>query len=1598
MAKKRRKKKNLRLKKTARYALGAVLMISAIIVAMVPTPEVQADGVSYNVTAADDISFGADDTNHPLREYREGDPNTFITSRLSNGSYNLSWQYKYYTGTFNQETWGVITKYNDNLARSSAELDVEVPAAYKQIEKATYESFYATSGDGNTPITLNTPYDTPASIVTFFSKYFPNEFNTFKTQYDQWNEWRDAHPEELADNPYTEPAHITHIPTELDETNRLRYYCDAKLATYGTDYTLQLVTDKTGDTDKEVYLMMGGTPISNYTNDSNGFLVESKIPIIAIGNKAFEGVENVDELILPQEIKYIGDEAFMESFIKSVSFVNVSVVGNRAFKNSNDLTSVTLGSALTTIGAEAFSGTYITSLPFESAIREIGPGAFSYCRRITNIDFSRMTNAGASIAKDAFYNCIGLNSVNFGDSTIASIGEGAFAADTGLTGNLQNFIFPGEVGTESALGDYVLAGQTKLTTVTLPGNYGRSAAAKIPNNTFANCIALGVVNFPDDKSGSCAQAYYEEGLFSSVTNPEFYVTGPEVNRTTDNPRTSTWAAKTAVSDTVPYRYTKGGLDYYEVSDGEYLLTVNTNGELTSCDLVDRTSTEPIDLVIPSQVGTIKVNTILNDCFSDNVISHLRTLEIEDDSVKNLSDGVFEGASKLEKVTIGNSVESIGNNVFKDCLSLVDVTFHTPPDYTSFTIGTDAFATGSKELTFHGDIIKGYAPFEWAMQEDNYMNTATGKRVCYRSNAPTNLTVIRDNVTGLVTLIDYPHYSNIDEDNAEYCQEMYDTYKALYGAAYTDDESKFSILEKYKSVFIDGVQPTNPWDNVNPEMLAIVNSTRDIEIPAGIESIDVNGFITGGENAANTAYLTDRMPNGLNGTDSACLKKNLYAGDEHASTFDDGVTVRPGLFSGELLDYFPAEEGNEAIRKGNDRITSISMVDVKYLPDYAFDDCEKLQFVSLGAVTDIGKAPFVGCTSLDTVNGNDTYQCANGIIYSTNADGTLTIESCLSTRGNVISPRTVTSASDPLLTNVSAIEDGAFQNCDDVTRVDLSDAAALKTIPEDCFNDCAALYEVNLPESVNKILDNAFTDNLSALRVSIPGTEVQITHDAFTHDQGVIRTYEDSAAYIYATLYGIDTEIIGTKYKVSFLDWDGTELGEDQYIESGSAAVPPEDPVRDGYIFAGWNKSYQNITKDTIIMATYTSSGEIKVTFLDYNGTELSVQYAAAGGNAVAPPNPTRTGYTFSGWSDTFSNITEEKTIVAQYTQNGTGGSGTGTGGTGTGGSNSSGSGSSGSGSGSSSKGSSGPDTSNKTYHKLTVTGGSGGGFYPEGYIVNISAYAPPAGQNFHQWTSTSNGVGFTNAYNKSTTFTMPGNEVTVVANFGVGTASSNNTVPAPTTTPSGGSGGSGGGSGGSGSGSNSTGTKPGGTVISITKPGFSDTDKASAVVHGSTDNYIIKITEDANAQSQIEAALLADTETLENIKYFPMDISLYDSTGTTKITDTTGISIDITLPLPDELREYGGNNKVAGVVNGALDKLTPTFKSIDGVPCVTFTATHFSPYTIYVDTANLSDGSIDSSPKTGDPIHPKWFLVIGLASLSIFLFAKKDRRIKIKIS
>lgn len=1802
------KKPRRRLKRSVRRSLAAVLMITAIGVAAIPVPENYAeDGTS----AGDSAVKEPDCYKYPVNDKGESLlPSTYTwdklktdlpdedlfsattVTELSDGKYQLDWQFKFFTTTVENNERGIICKYNSTYQQDEVVLNPNVIYKYDQVTHEQFNKFYASTADGVGDMEYKCTVPN-AEMDQFFIEYFNSAYQDYVKLYTDYQTALDAwkkDPNGTDANKPEEPAPLVRTPNDLSDDQKLKFYCDENKSSANKSESLKgcklvdVIDSEHPNLDGSnnwIYIpkrIEGQTPTGKF--DSLGLRYVSDASIIGIGDNAFKETKNVFKLEIPKEIKYIGKSAFEHSFIKEVSFVNVEKICDYAFKDCEQLTKIDFGSSPTTtvLGTESFRGTALSGVVFPQTIQEIGPGAFAYCENLQMVDFSKITANPATIGEYAFYNAVALNDVNFmregSDSvsvSIDTIGDAAFAVYTGVVGNMTTFKFPSKINQKmgndvSGLGDCVLAGRTNLQNVVMPADFGRAAKADIPDNTFYNCFNLVCVEFPDDGSGSCGLAKYEPTkLFKTVSNVEFYVRGPELdrNRSKATPRTTTWDAVTAVSKVVPYMYVKNGLNYYEVSQDGYLMCIDNNGMLTSCTRKDpdQTFLDPITLSIPSHVANTKIVGIASGCFSDEELNNnVGILKIADDSITVIEDSVFAGWEKLKEVRIGNSVTSIGNNAFKDCAKLEDVYFNTPSSgHEAFKIGTDAFKTQSKKLTFHGDIVEGYAPFEWAVDPENVIQEQDGIRVCYKSLSPSYLTVMYNPITEMVTLLDYPKYSQVSQILREahadevskgktyeqwmvdkwyerYASEYYDDNRTAFANAWqnaaSDEERKdiyatdnygpwvnkdfcdewfdwlngnpdknsqsggtpgentsdsttkddttgtaFNAIadwlfepivvhaadidpistpkpyyDIYKYNVVDNIASNDPYRAPTAEEQALVYSTENITVPAGVDSIDVYGYIN---NLTTEGTITEGLERNTKNYTTYLANswddeiRNMYNSTKGDS--EDSTEVVPGLFSGYYKDFDDLDDtsNREKYTRGNDLIRSVTLNSVKYLPDYAFDSCENLQWVVIGNdLADIGTAPFRGCYKMTAVSNNDYYTTENGVIYSNNSDGSLTIEECLSARGNGVGEGIVSIGSDPNLANVSAIKPGAFEDCDNITSVSfgMDDTAGLTVIPEDCFKNCDRLASIILPRTVNDVGRGAFVGSNALNTLTFYGKEVKISGSAFDNSDNqkgntLVRTYEDSAVVRYVNEYGkeynltLDSNRLGELWAVTFLDSDhvmmsdlkdkdGNDIENPQYVEDGAYATIPQDPVHDDWTFEKWvgmnNADISDkITEDTIFYAQgYSNSGMVNgkyvIEFYDgVDGTKIGpTQYISPGGEAIAPAPPTHNGYTFDKWSDSYSNIQGNKSIVALYKAANTSGNSSNTSGnstntsgnsTNTSGnasntsrnttsntSNTSNSSNTSSSSTSTSSTTSGSDAA-RSLHRVTVVNGSGSGSYAQGATVVIAANEPAAGMKFKEWTTESSGVTLNQMTATSTMFTMPENDVLVIANFEGGAAATADTAggTANNTNTTGTGNNNGGG----------TNTNGGNTRVDITKPGISNKDLATANVNGSTDNFVIKITETSEATKAVADALTNKYNSLDNILYYAMDISLWDSTGAYKLTgdQLSGISVDITIPIPDALVAYGGNNMAGAVVNGnQLENLNESFTTINGVPCIRFTASHFSPYTVYVDTGNLTEGMLDTTPKTGDPIHPKWFLSIGLACLSIILFMKKDRKTKVK--
>lgn len=127
------------------------------------------------------------------------------------------------------------------------------------------------------------------------------------------------------------------------------------------------------------------------------------------------------------------------------------------------------------------------------------------------------------------------------------------------------------------------------------------------------------------------------------------------------------------------------------------------------------------------------------------------------------------------------------------------------------------------------------------------------------------------------------------------------------------------------------------------------------------------------------------------------------------------------------------------------------------------------------------------------------------------------------------------------------------------------------------------------------------------------------------------------------------------YTVSF-DNDGYDYQPYTVEQGDTATEPAQDPTRDGYAFNGWYADAARtvpfdftkpLTSDVTLYAGWKSTNHT-VTFDSQGGSAVNPQTVADGKTATAPAEPTRSGFTFGGWS-TDQQGTQSYTFAAPVT-------------------------------------------------------------------------------------------------------------------------------------------------------------------------------------------------------------------------------------------------------------------------------------------------------------------------------------------------------------
>ncbi len=193
-----------------------------------------------------------------------------------------------------------------------------------------------------------------------------------------------------------------------------------------------------------------------------------------------------------------------------------------------------------------------------------------------------------------------------------------------------------------------------------------------------------------------------------------------------------------------------------------------------------------------------------------------------------------------------------------------------------------------------------------------------------------------------------------------------------------------------------------------------------------------------------------------------------------------------------------------------------------------------------------------------------------------------------------------------------------------------------------------------------------------------------------------------------------------------------------------------------------------------------------------------------------------------------------------------------------------------------------------------------------------------------------------------------------------------------------------------------------GIAMHINSQMIPEGENVSASIPGDSDPYILKISDSDQAADKITAAYgeLYGGKTPSGLSAY--EIALYDASGSVPITRLGKQYINISFKMPEGVT--ADNLHVVTLdQDGQLEAVEHRIVPMEDGDYIQLTTNHFSPFGIYQYTdaggqasagaANAS-GRKDDTPDTGDFLHPKWFLALGLFAGSVALFFYTGKRKK----
>ncbi len=568
-----------------------------------------------------------------------------------------------------------------------------------------------------------------------------------------------------------------------------------------------------------------------------------------------------------------------------------------------------------------------------------------------------------------------------------------------------------------------------------------------------------------------------------------------------------------------HRNYSDGLEYSLKSDGTY--SVSGIGSCTDTDIY-----------IPEIYNGKAVTSIDEMAFYGRMNPSSITIP---DSVTSIGEGAFKHCSGLTSVTIGNSVTSIGKGAFSHCTRLTsvyitDIKSWCETNFYDFDSNPLHYA---ESLYLNGELVTDLVIPDSVTSIGNF---AFVDCIGLTSVAiPDSVISIGEDAfldcEGLKSVTIGNSVTSIGGSAFENCKNLKSVYitdiKSWCEIDFGDDSSSSNPLRSAGNLYLNGELVT---DLVIPDSVTSIGnfaflgctSLTEVTIPDSVTSIGEGAFACAN---LTSVYITDikswcKIDFGDDGLSNPLrIAGNLYLNGELVTdlVIPEGVTsIGSFAFSNcTSLTEVTIPDSVTSIGYGAfykcTSLTSVTIPDsVTSIGNMVFLNCTNLiEVIIPDSVTSIGGSAFSSCTSLTSITIPDSVtsigygafeNCTNlKSVHITDIKSWCEIDfgdfvsNPLHYEGNLyLNRKLVTDLVIP--DGVTSIDRSAFEGCTSLTSITITDSVT--SIGESAFSRCTSLTSVTIPDSVTSIGEYTFSWCESLTEVTIPDSVTSIGYGAF----------------------------------------------------------------------------------------------------------------------------------------------------------------------------------------------------------------------------------------------------------------------------------------------------------------------------------------------------------------------------------------------------------------------------------------------------------------------------------------------------------------------